>query len=204
MGPRWNAARWGMALLALGAVCLQAWHLIQIDRFAILQFISFFTIQSNVIAAVVMAIEAAGGLGMRPSRRESLRGAVVLYLSITAIVYALLLSRLPIVKEIVHPWADPVLHYLVPLWVLIDWLLAPITSIITFRRAMLWLVYPLGYLFVSLIRGALTGWYPYPFLNPNEPGGWLAVVIVCSILTLLGVGLIWVIVWLKETRYAKR
>jgi len=203
MKETWNALRGVVALLAVGAVCLQAWHLMQIDRFALSQFISFFTIQSNLIAATVLAIEAAGGFNVPSARRDALRGAVVLYLTVTAVVYAVLLSRLPIVKEIVHPWADPVLHYVVPLFALVDWVVMPPPSKPSFRRALLWIIYPLGYLTFSLTRGALTGWYPYPFLNPNSPGGWTAVAIVSSILILFGIALIWVIVWIAKWRCAK-
>ncbi|MFO0013974.1 MAG: hypothetical protein ACK553_14645 [Planctomycetota bacterium] len=41
-----SAVRWFMALAVLGAVCLQAWHLTRIERFALDQYLSFFTIQS--------------------------------------------------------------------------------------------------------------------------------------------------------------
>jgi hypothetical protein len=51
----------------------------------------------------------------------------------------------------------------------------------------------LAFLFLSLLRGAITGWYPYPFLNPSQPGGWLAVGVVSGIILLLGCGMIWVI-----------
>ena len=44
-------------------------------------------------------------------------------------------------------------------------------------RAALWvLVYPLAWVSFSLVRGALTGWWPYPFLNPTNPAGWAGVV----------------------------
>ena len=33
-----------------------------------------------------------------------------------------------------------------------------------------WLVYPLGYAVYSLIHGAVTGFYPYPFINVGELG----------------------------------
>lgn len=203
MKAPWNAIRGVVALLAVAAVCLQGWHLIQLDRFALSQFLSFFTIQSNLIAAVVLAIEAAGGCNLSNFRRDALRGAIVLYLSVTAVVYAVLLARLPIVKEIVHPLADPILHYFIPLWVLVDWIVVPPSSQPPFRRALRWMIYPLGYLAFSLARGTSTGWYPYPFLNPNSPGGWTAVAIVSAILILFGVALIWVIVWIAQWRSAK-
>jgi hypothetical protein len=72
-GKTLNAVRWIMAFLAVGAVCLQAWHLTQIQRFVLDQYLSFFTIQSNLLAAFVLACEAAGGLGLSHRRRDSRR-----------------------------------------------------------------------------------------------------------------------------------
>jgi hypothetical protein len=195
-----SAIRWVMACLGIGAVCLQAWHLTRIDRFVVDQYLSFFTIQSNLLAAFVLAAEAAGGLGLSSRRRDSLRGALVLYLGITGVVYAVLLARLPMVKQIVHPWADMVLHYGMPIWILVDWLIAPPSSKISFKRALKWLIYPLTYLFLTLLRGAWTDWYPYPFLNPNSPGGWPSVAIVCTVITLAATLSIWGILYLGCVR----
>ena len=195
-----SALRWTMAVLAVGAVGLQAWHLNRIERFAIDQYLSFFTIQSNLLAAAVMAIEASGGLGISKRRRDSVRGALVLYLGITGIVYACLLARLPMVKEIVHPWADLVLHYGMPLWVLADWLISPPASKISFRRDLTWLVCPIAYLFLTLLRGAWTKWYLYPFLKTESPGGWTSVAIVSTIITLIAVFSISIILYLGQIR----
>ncbi len=35
-----------------------------------------------------------------------------------------------------------------------------------------WLVFPAAYLAYSLVRGSITGWYPYPFLDPGAGGGY--------------------------------
>jgi len=34
----------------------------------------------------------------------------------------------------------------------------------------LWLIYPLAYLFYTLIHGAVSGFYPYPFVNVDKLG----------------------------------
>ncbi len=43
------------------------------------------------------------------------------------------------------------------------------------------MVYPLAFLVYSWIRGALTGWYPYDFLNPTLPGGWGVVLVTAAV-----------------------
>jgi hypothetical protein len=182
----WKTTRLTLAILSFWAVFLQAIYLIQLGRFEFAGFLSFFTIQANLFVIAVLLIETFNGCGISIDRRASLRGAAVLYLAITGIVYAVLLSKLPIVKEIVHPVADAFHHVIMPTWVLFDWVVNPPSHRITVRRALWWFVYPLTYLFVSLIRGAITGWYPYPFLNPASPGGWLGIVTVSIACLILG------------------
>jgi hypothetical protein len=181
-----NLLRLALAALSLWAVFLQAQYLIQLNRFELSGFLSFFTIQSNLYVIAILLVEALGGCGLSNPLRASLRGAAVLYMAITGIVYAVLLANLPIVKEIVHPIADAVHHVLIPIWILFDWVALPPSNRICARRALWWLVYPLAYLFVSLLRGAVTGWYPYPFLNPSSPGGWTGIAIVSTAILVLG------------------
>ena len=47
------------------------------------------------------------------------------------------------------------------------------------RDALLWLVYPLVWTLATVVRGAIDGWYPYPFLDPANGGyGQVAVSVV--------------------------
>jgi hypothetical protein len=39
------------------------------------------------------------------------------------------------------------------------------------------LIYPLAWVGFSLVRGAMTGWWPYPFLDPTGPNGVTGVVV---------------------------
>jgi hypothetical protein len=48
---------------------------------------------------------------------------------------------------------------------------------------MLWLVYPIAWAVVTVVRGELDGWYPYPFLDPAN-GGYGQVAIVIAAITL--------------------
>jgi hypothetical protein len=74
----------------------------------------------------------------------------------------------------------------------------------TYRQSLSWLVYPLAYLFFSLVRGGITGWYPYPFLNPNQPGRWLAVSIVSVVILLIACAMIWAILRLVPRNQLKQ
>ena len=133
----------------------------------------FFTILSNITAAVLMA-----GQALWPGWMTSnglLRGAVTLYMTITGMVYAGLLRPIEADVGLIDPWVNFVLHSLGPAALLIDWLLFPPERRLTTTSLWVWLVFPAVFLTVTLIRGPSVDWYPYPFLDPREPGGYLSV-----------------------------
>lgn len=154
------------------------------QRATVANFFSYFTIQSNLIVAVVLAV--AGVIQLRrpdprrpePRRLDLLRGAATVYISITGVVYALLLSNIDVNMPL--PWANVVLHYVVPVAMVVDWLLDLPERVIEFRTAVVWLAYPLIYLAYTLLRGPAVDWYPYPFLDPGPHGyGYVAVMSLC-------------------------
>ena len=146
---------------------------------SVINFFSFFTIESNILAALVLLIVGFGALAGAKAYRTFafIRGAATLYMVITGIVFALLLAGLEQRLQVTVPWINIVLHYIMPIVMLVDWLLFPPKFAFTFRQTLLWLVFPLLYLVYSLVRGSLVGWYPYPFLDVSQVG-WTSVVIM--------------------------
>ncbi|MGH3012217.1 MAG: Pr6Pr family membrane protein, partial [Gaiellaceae bacterium] len=127
-------------------------------------------IQSNILAVVALALAAV----VRPHERsfafEAFRGAVVLYMGITGVVFALLLSGLQEELQTATPWVDFVVHKLLPAVVVADWLLDPPRHRLSMRLGLAWLAFPLAYVIYTLIRGSFVDWYPYPFLDVSELG----------------------------------
>ena len=106
---------------------------------------------------------------MRPNPRpDSLRGAATTYLAITFVVFALLLADTDVDTAVV--WVDRVLHRVLPVVLMIDWLIDPPATRISWRQALRWLAYPVAWVVYTMIRGALTDRYPYPFLDPANGG----------------------------------
>ncbi len=136
-------------------------------------FFSFFTNLSNIFAAAVLLYVA-----VRPTasaRADVIRGAAVTYLAVTFLVFALLLRDLTEELGILRPWINMVLHQLMPVVLMADWLLHPPRRPVGARKVLLWLAFPVLYVCYSLVRGPFADWYPYPFLDPREPGGYAAV-----------------------------
>jgi hypothetical protein len=188
--------RIGFGLLTFVAIVAQL--VIGIDRHdtRISNFLSFFTIEANLLTVVVLLLGAVLALwGYETSLGwELFRGAVAAYMTTTFIVFAALLSRLPDNLDLTEPWVNFVLHQLMPIVVVLDWVFSPPQHRITIRRALIWSVVPVAYCGYSLIRGPIVDWYPYPFLNPDAAGGYPGVVAYSIGIAVLFIGIVWFVV----------
>jgi hypothetical protein len=189
--------RIGFGVLGVAAIITQLYDGIVNGR-DIANFFSFFTIESNILAAILLLM--LGILGLKGGRQKSdlLRGAVTLCMTMTGIIYVLLLSGSPNL-QLTLPWVNMVLHYIMPVAILIDWLVSPPTKAISYKKALIWITFPIAYVLYSFIRGAFINWYPYPFLNPIQ-NGW-PYVIVMSLVIAVGV---FALTWLLTLRFQKK
>jgi hypothetical protein len=140
--------------------------------FSYINFFSFFTILSNVFVTIVFIVSAfrlARGYQPTPSD-DALRGASVLYMIVTGVIYTVLLADNDV--GLTLPLVNLQLHFVMPIVVVLDWLYQPFMNKLKTRHVLLWLIFPLAYLVYSLVRGASIGWYPYPFLDPANTGGY--------------------------------
>lgn len=152
-------------------------------------FFSFFTIEANLLAALTFLL--TGVAALRSDRRDrfvTLRGFATLAMTLTGAIYFLLLRGLEEQLQIPVPWVNTVLHYVLPIAVLADWLLVPPPRAIRVREALVWVLFPALYVPYSLIRGAVVGWYPYPFLNADVQG-YGSIAVTCAVMLVGLVGL---------------
>lgn len=176
-----RALRLAFALLALGAV---GWQLVLHLRagHSPLNFFSYFTNLSNLFAALVLLAAASGAaLTQRPGF-DLLRGAAAVQMALVGLVFGALLRDADLGD--LRPWVNTVVHMVMPVVVVADWLLAPPQSRLRPRHLAAVLVFPTLYLAYTLARGALLGWYPYPFLNPAQVGGYGGVALYAAGITL--------------------
>jgi hypothetical protein len=144
----------------------------------LVDFFSYFTIESNLLAIVVLLV--GGTLDPQGRRWVYLRGAATLFMVITGIVYAVLLANVEV--GLTNPWINDTLHRVIPLVMVADWIAFSPWARRSHRAALGWLIVPLAYFAYSLLRGAAVHWYPYPFLNPTHPGGYGRVIIYAVVL----------------------
>jgi hypothetical protein len=164
--------------LLVAALFTQIYFLVINDALIPNQYFAFFTIQSSFFNVVVLA--TGGMFALRrvvdPQSFTMIRIATLTYAIVTGAVYNVLLRGAPGAEYIGPQWPNEVLHVWIPLYILLDFLLAPGRPAV--RWSTLWLVvsYPIVWAVATLIRGAITGWYPYPFLDPTGPTGYGSVV----------------------------
>jgi hypothetical protein len=95
--------------------------------------------------------------------------ALTVYIVIVGVIHYLFL------REIVElrGWnmlADTILHKIIPLLYAAYWIFFVSKGQLRWSNSIRWLIYPFVYFIYVLVRGAIDGFYPYPFANVNELG----------------------------------
>lgn len=188
-----NTYRLGFAVLTIVAIAAQAADLHARGVLVAQNFFSYFTIQSNLIAVAVFLIGVAWWRTAPTPIWELVRGASVLYMTLTFVVFALLLSNTNV--DTALPWVNTVVHQIMPIAVVADWLIDPPRNGIPFTTSLRWLTYPLVWTAYTLVRGMTSGWYPYPFLDPAN-GGYGSVAIYIVAILVFGAGLCLAVSWI--------
>ncbi|MDX9905671.1 MAG: Pr6Pr family membrane protein [Bacteroidales bacterium] len=157
---------------ALGAM---AWIAVILDFILsdelIWNFISYFTIISNTLIAVAMTmtVTVPGSRFGAFFSRSGIQSALALYIIIVGLVYNFNLRNTWAITGFLSI-VDYLLHVVIPLAYIVYWLIFIPKRALNWTHSIIWLIFPLVYLGYSLARGAITGWYPYPFLDVAKLG----------------------------------
>lgn len=153
----------------------------------VVNFFSYFTIQTSLLHAVVLvagAVLLVRRRGADPRWYTALRAAVTTYAVTTGAVYNAVLRSIPMPPGLEQPWSNEVLHLIAPAYAVLDWVLAPGRTPVRWRAVAGITLYPVLWAAYTLVRAPFvldesTGapyWYPYPFLDPHAAtGGYMSV-----------------------------
>jgi hypothetical protein len=185
------------ALLALAALTAIGYDVAAGPGVSDGDYFSYFTVLSNLFATAMLLRGALRPAHTRSGTVELLRGAAVVYILTTGIVYLLLLSG----HAPAYPWVNAILHYLMPVAVTLDWLADPPRVRLDPKRTLLlWMAFPLLYVLYTLARGAIVDWYPYFFVDPHRGGGYLLVAGDCLAVGIGIAALIAITTWAGNRR----
>lgn len=178
-----HAVAWFRVVLALASlVAVGAQLSVTVAKdYSLVNFFSYFTNLSNIFGSLVFLV---GAVLLLRTPAEDLdarwRGAAVVYLVLVGLVFNVLLRDTDLGD--LKPWVNVVVHMAMPVAVLVDWLVWPPGRRVERRWIGLWLVVPGVYVAYSLVRGAVTGFYPYPFFDPDRSGGYAGVAAYCVVM----------------------
>lgn len=133
--------------------------------------LDYFTILANVAVALSFSGLA---LGLRGPSRPSFLGGLVICMLLVGTVYWTLLAPPGLAGAALV--ATSLLHGFSPLCVALWWLAFCPKGKLRLADPARWAVFPLVYAAYALTRGALTGVYPYFFLDAGRIG-WLGVLV---------------------------
>ncbi len=142
---------------------------------AVCNYFSFFTILTNLLVAFGLTFSLCTPDSRRGrffSRPAAVAGTAI-YIALVGVTYALLLRPLYNPHGLAK-LADFLLHDFDPIAYVAYWLIFAPKRGLRPRHAFLWLIYPAVYAVYIFIRGRITGWYPYPFMDARTIGFWHA------------------------------
>ncbi len=146
----------------------------------LVNYLSLFTILSNIAATFLFLYLGFMGKSRYSETIDFLFGAFVMYIMLTTTGYWVFLRNEPVLT----PWINIVLHLVMPGAVVVGWIIHKHQKTLKYKTVLIWLTFPVLYLVYTLVRGGLTNWYPYPFLNPAESGGYGGAFIYVAILSI--------------------
>lgn len=161
----------------------------------LVQLLSYFTILSNILVAKSLTLSLLNPTGKWGKYFSSapVTGAITVYIATVGITYNIILRNL-IILEGFSILANELLHVVVPVLYVLYWILFAAKARLKWSEIYYWLIYPLIYLIYILIRGAISGYYPYPFVDVGRLGysnvvinslGMIAGFVVLSVLLIL-------------------
>ena len=150
---------------------------------------SFFTVLSNVVVLVVAVLLALGRRLSGTVERVTYLSALLSIL-VTGTVFGLILAPGIQLRELAVV-ATNLFHLVSPAMFVLGWAVWGPRRLWNVRLALLAFAWPIAWIVYTFAAGAVTGWYPYPFLDAGRLGvgpallGAAAVVVYAAVLAVV-------------------
>lgn len=191
-----NSLRLSFAMIGWLSVVLQLYLSINLAMAngktiftGVIIFLSFFTILTNILVCLVLTYASPASKPGSEAKSKLTKffskplvaSGVAVSIAMVGIIYHLLLRKIwnPQGLQLI---ADMALHYLMPTLFIIYWALCVNKTSLRWFSSIIWCIYPIAYLCYSLMRGKITGSYPYPFIDVSTIGYQQALINSASLL----------------------
>ena len=155
----------------------------------IFDYLSFFTIWSNIVVAI-----AAGYFVYRPRAASpwfrTIWLSALLMISVTGLIYHFALADL-VDTQGAAAVSNACNHILTPFAFVLAWLIVGPRGWISLKTITASFILPISWILITLIRGAIINAYPYPFVNVVKLGygpvlmNLVVILLACCVLALL-------------------
>ena len=150
-----------------------------VNPFGALRLFKYFTMLSNLIAVIYFWLVFTNRTQLKYGWFDRLLGGIVIYVTITFLIYAVLLESTYQVVGL-DLIGNTCLHYVNPILI--------ITYLGVYRKDFnfskkdigLWIIFPVAYLVFLVLHGVFTGDYLYPFFQISEVG-------ISGLLSMIGI-----------------
>lgn len=133
----------------------------------------FYTFQTNLLVGVWFLFAGISpGENGKPTfwMKDSIKGAVTTYITITGLVYNLVLIPYEVAWLGHISSTSIVTHMVVPTIMILDYCLSPVLEKPSWRNLYIVTGYPLLYAAGTIIRWFFIRTWPYPFIDPAQVG----------------------------------
>ncbi|MES2429731.1 MAG: Pr6Pr family membrane protein [Bacteroidota bacterium] len=133
----------------------------------IIRYFSYFTILTNLIVAICCTSLLIGNKDF--FAKQNTITPIAVYILVVGIVYNVIL-RFLWQPQGLQRIVDELLHSVIPLLFFLYWWLFVKKNELKYGNIPKWLIYPFIYSIFILIRGSISGFYPYPFIDMDKIG----------------------------------
>ncbi|MFM7329985.1 MAG: Pr6Pr family membrane protein [Bacteroidota bacterium] len=163
-----------------------------------IRYYSYMTVWTNILLALCF-----GAVAFFPETtwgkfltEKVVQAATVGYILVVGLAYHFLLAGTFDPKGL-EWFADLLLHYINPILYTGFWLIFADKERLSYLSSLRWLVWPFTYFIFSLIKGAITDWYPYFFVDVVKLG--YPKVLTVSLMLMVGYALLgFAVVWVSR------
>lgn len=136
----------------------------------LIRFFSYFTILANILVALSFTMFAVQNEN-KPSffTRPGVVTAITVYILVVGMIYNLVLRFLWSPRGI-QQLVDELLHSAIPLLTILYWLKYVPKKMLQYKDCLAWMWFPFAYIVLIAVRGAVSAYYPYPFVNVTKLG----------------------------------
>ena len=137
----------------------------------VLKMMGYMTIWTNILVMLAFMADAFRweNAFFQFLGSHGIKTATALFILIVGIVYHFLLSA-TYNPQGLGKIADDILHYATPAGFFMYWAVLQRKFRLPYLSSFSWLIYPMAFAGVTLVKGSITNAYPYPFLDVNAFG----------------------------------